>query len=137
MKTHSFLIMTLVIWAFSSAIAHADPDPTLGGRRHGGTKQKNAGPVSKNSGTIRGVCSIVESPSNPFPGPCVNTPLVLNDANGNEVVKMRTTNQGQFDFIAEKGKPYKIEPGSNFYEIVAPKGLIHGGDKVNLQLQQK
>lgn len=114
------------------------PPPTMG-RSGRGSRGKRLNPDNsgKTAGNIRGVCSVLQSANNPLPGPCVNTLLILNDSNGNEVVKARTTTQGQFEFVAETGKDYKIASGSRYYDIVSPTAKVHGGDKVDLRLQQK
>ena len=147
MKTYYFFVLVVLIWLSLSAYAHADTDsatgmnssgPTTGrGRHKGAGTQGKPGSSSKSSNTIQGSCSIAESSMNPFPGPCVNLLLILNDADDNEVVKARTNAQGQFDFATEQGKAYKIVSGSKFYDVNAPLGLVRGGDKVNLQLRQK
>lgn len=136
-RLQSCLLLFLAIASLASLV-HADGDSTPPtGRRRGGGKRNSIGPSSKNPGAIRGTCSIVESPTNPLPGPCVNVLLILNDPKGNEVVKDRTTPQGGFDFSAEPGKAYNIISGSKFYEVVTPKDVVHGGEKVNLVLRQK
>jgi len=108
-----------------------------GGGRRGGGKKMNIGKASKNPGTIRGSCTVVESPSNPFANTCVNILLILRDQEGNEVSKSRTTSKGEFEFATDTGKLFRLESGSRFYAVVAPKDLIHGGALVNLKLQQK
>jgi hypothetical protein len=67
----------------------------------------------------------------------VSLVLILTDADGNEVLKTRTTAQGQFEFESEPGKNYKIIPGSKFYEPVVARAIVHSGDRIGLQLQQK
>jgi hypothetical protein len=140
-----FLSLILLLFTIVPLV-HADSDtsseatgsaPTIGRRRRGG-KNSNATPsANSNPGAIKGTCTVVESPSNPIAGPCVTTMLILNDIDGNEVARDRTTAQGQFEFSADQGKAYKLAPGSKFYDLIAPKTTVHGGDKVNLQLQQK
>lgn len=115
--------------------------PTLrtgtGGRKAKG-KITNLGATKANPDTLHGVCTIVESPTNPFAGPCADVLLVLNDSNsGNEVAKTRTTAQGQFAFATEHGKTYKLTAGSKAYDVIAPSGVVHGGDSISLQLRQK
>jgi len=122
----------------TSSEAPSTSAPTIGRGRRGGGKNSNNSQPTSNPGSIKGTCTVVESPSNPIAGPCVTTMLILNDIDGNEVARDRTTAQGQFEFTADPGKAYKLAPGSKFYDLVAPKTTVHGGDsKVNLQLQQK
>jgi len=141
-----FLIAVFLVLAALaiSAVAHADSDsangssaPVTGRGKRGGGKKPNPNPSAGNPDSVRGTCTVIESPSNPIAGPCVTTMLVLNDIDGNEIAKDRTTAQGQFEFTAERGKAYKIAPGSKYYNLVSPTTAIHGGDKINLQLQQK
>jgi len=80
---------------------------------------------------------MLKSDNNPISGPCVNLVLVLLDEKGTEVLKSRTNPRGQIEFAAEKGKVYRIIPGSRFYEIKAPLDLIHGGDTVKIFLKLK
>ena len=146
--TKVFWILFLVAALTSSAFADTGSEddmhgngsgPSTMGRtgRRGGGKQLNPDPGTHSPGTIIGNSGTKASTSNPIPGACVNLLLVLNDETGAEVEKTRTTVKGHFEFAGEAGKNYTIASGSKFYEVVAPQGLIHGGDRVNLQLQQK
>jgi hypothetical protein len=113
--------------------------PTPSGRgKHGGGKSKTQSSPTLAQGTISGSCNIIESPNNPFPGPCVNLMVVLNDSSGSEVFNTRTNSQGQFSFAAEPGKEYFVVSGSKYYSVVSPKGKVRGGEtRVSLQLQQQ
>jgi hypothetical protein len=130
--------------------AHADDDnvgvpsnastPSSGrsGGRHGARGQSSGKPGAKASpGLIRGGCSIVVSATNPLAGPCVNLLLILNDAQGIEQGRSRTNSQGQFEFTSTTGMDYRVAPGSKYYDLVSPTAVVHGGDKVDLKLQQK
>ena len=135
----SFLLITL----FFSQFAHADPDAsstpsTPGKASHHMPRVKVSAP-DNNKGPIeiKGTCSILQSPSNPLAGPCVNLVIVLNHEDGTEFVKNRTTSQGTFSFEAESGQQYQLALGSKLYDIVSPKGLIQAGQKIDLRLQQK
>jgi hypothetical protein len=132
-----FAIAPLVNVVRADSDTSSETTTTIGRGRRGGGKNSNNSQPTSNPGSIKGTCTVVESPSNPIAGPCVTTMLILNDIDGNEVARDRTTAQGQFEFTADPGKAYKIAPGSKFYDLVAPKTAVHGGDKVNLQLQQK
>lgn len=113
--------------------------PSTMGRsgRRGGSKRINPGLSRKSAGTIRGECETVANSSNPLAGPCTDLELVLNDEKGVEAMKTRTTKNGHFEFAGEAGKGYKITSGSKYFEVVSPKDLVHGGDTVELKLQQK
>lgn len=99
-------------------------------------KQPSPGPSVAVAASVEGFCFIGESSTNLHPGPCVNLLLILNDDQGVEVARTRTTSQGMFEFAAESQKLYHVVSGSKFYEVAIPKS-VHGGSKINLQLQQK
>ena len=128
-KAFVFFILFLIL----SPITSAD---TNSGKRVGVGKKTDLESASKNSDTIRGICIIIESATNPVASTCMNLLLILNDLQGNEMMRTRTTAQGQFEFSADSGKAYRIISGSKFYELVSPTSPIHGGDKIQVQLQQ-
>lgn len=143
------LFLPLVLIFFGSFLTFADTqtanessaDTSYPGHRGKGVG-KNRDSIQKNkqdsgSDKISGLCTVVQSASNPISGPCVGQFLALIDEKGNEVIKNRTSTQGRFEFIAEKGKSYTISPTSRFYDLVSPKTVIHAGDRFELKLQQK
>ena len=126
------------------SFAQADSDSaseSLGHHGGGGKRAHSKTTENKTAGEIHGSCSIEESTSNPIAGPCVNLVLVLNDSEGKEVLKTRTTAQGQFDFALDSttntGSAFQIVPGSKFYEMSSPAALVHLGDRVHIKLKQK
>jgi len=139
----SFFLMICVSASADYENSTSDPSngmnsPAVGGRRRGGGKRNPIGKSSRNPGTIQGVCTVVQSLSNPFEGPCVNTLLVLKDREGNEISKSRTSSRGDFEFAAEHGTSYLLTSGSRYYQVVEPASLIEGGNKkVALKLKQQ
>ncbi len=121
----------------SSTSQEPDNNPGMGVRRRGSGKKLNLGKATKNPGTIRGLCTVIESTANPFSGPCVSSLLILTDKDGNEMSKSRTTAKGDFEFIADPNMTYHLVSGSRYYQVVGPMELIHGGENINLKLQQK
>jgi len=145
---HITALILLVVCLSTTALADTDSATGSGnssgittgrGGRHGGSKKGNSSAASKNPNLVRGNCGIVASPSNPFPGPCVNITLIVNGSDGKEILKTRTSTKGEIEFMVEdSSKPYQIESGSKFYDVVAPKDLIKGGsNRLEVKLQQK
>jgi hypothetical protein len=127
----------LVVAGSALADTNSAADSSVVKGRHGGRVGKRpAAAASPEPGSIRGTCTVAQSSSNPFPGPCINLLLVLKDAQGNEAFKARTNPQGQFEFLAEQDKPYKISCSSKFYETVSPTDAIHAGERVSVVLKQ-
>jgi hypothetical protein len=140
MKLASRLVpLLLLLLAFPALADDGTPpsptQPSSARRAHG--KRLNPSATSKNPGTIRGRCTVVESDSNPIAGPCVDMVLLLNDEKGNEVLRTRTSAKGDFEFAADPAVKYRVGSGSKFYDLVQPEGLLHGGASVDMRLRQK
>jgi hypothetical protein len=117
---------------------------SAGGGTHYGNQITHSVKVSPNDpkgsdeNTIKGICEVVASATNLIPGPCVTLVLILNNPDGTEAGKARTSSQGAFTFESEKGKTYQIAVGSKLYNLVAPKGLVESGNhRVPVRIQQK
>jgi len=133
-----YIAIMVIFCATVSLPSFAQPQAIGGGGYRGGLKQKiSPGSSDKEPAAIRGNCTVVASPSNPIQGACVSLLLVLTDADGNVIEKTRTTMQGQFDFITESSKTYRIIPGSKYYELATAPVLFHSGDRIGLRLKQK
>lgn len=141
------LTTLILLAACLTSTAFADTDTANGtgnssgvkvGRgRHGGSKKGNQNATSKNPNVVRGSCAVIASPSNPFPGPCVNITLVINDSEGKEILKTRTSTKGEIEFMIDPSKPYRVISGSRFYNVAAPKELVKGSHRLDVKLQQK
>ena len=136
-----FFVLLNVVLLNGAAFADSDSSTTpvvrgTGHGHHAGVKisAKNA---KNNSKTIQGNCETVASASNPVPGACVNLVLILKDAQGNDVVKNRTSANGHFEFPAEPGKVYTIASGSRYFEVVEAKNTTQAGSKIVVHLKLK
>lgn len=144
------LLMIAGLFCFFCASVNADsdsnndsgtnigPPPTGRGRSSG--RHHNPNGSNKNSsaaGKLRGHCTLMQSQDNPIAGPCVNTMLVLNDADGTELDRTRTSENGDFEFPADPKDRFHITSGSRFYDVDSPTGLLRSGQKVDLVLRQK
>src|ERR1035437_10052336 len=100
----------------------ANSSPSMGmGRKHGkmGKGSKGAKKNDNILGAIRGHCTLVASPMNPLPGPCISVPLALRNANSSELVGTeRTDGKGDFQFILGQDGPFSIVPTSGFYVLI-------------------
>jgi len=131
-----------LISMFLSQFVFADIDTvqssSRGGRR-GGKRNQAQKKQEKSPDTIRGRCSVAVSENNPLAGACVNTVMVLRNKDGEEVAKTRTSDKGIFEFNVkeEKTKDFKIDIGSKLYDLISPPHIVHPGDSVAIQIQQK
>lgn len=133
-------ILSLILISAAQADTDSASDmngSTMGRGRRSTGNRVNLTAADSDASMISGVCTVAESESNPIASPCVNLLLVLKDSDGNEILKTRTTLQGQFDFVAEQGKKYILASGSKFYDVISPKAAVQGGGKIRLVLQQK
>lgn len=145
-KSLTFLLIIGIFLTYSSLEARADSDSENGqgtgsgldkaSRRRGSGRRIYLEKANQNPGTIKGVCTVVESKANPLSGPCVSALLILTDKDGNEISKARTTAKGDFEFAGDSDKTYHLKSGSHYYQVLVPLELIHGGEKVSLTLKQ-
>lgn len=133
------LFMMLIFFDYTSwGLADDDTSGGFVGRGHRVGKRMRVGEDgAANSGTIHGHCTLLEGNGNPISGPCVNLILVLNDANGNEVLRTRTSSGGDFVFLGEKNVQYQVVVESRSYEIAGPAKSIRGGEHIDLKLRYK
>ena len=138
MKKSSLVVLVLLfVCLTSSADTDTDNGVSMGRGHHRGKNSPTPNKNNKNPSIIRGNCSIIESSSNPFPGPCVDALIILQDVNRNELARGRTTAKGAFEFTADRSKTYYLASGSRYFDVVAPKDSIQGGNNIELKLQQK
>ena len=145
-KSTAFLFASIALIAFVGSLANAaqsfseyDGDQNSVPAPHGKHTAKMARkPITKpDQLAIKGVCRILPSASNPLPGFCINIVLVLMDTQGPEVVRVRTTDRGEFEFAAVSGKTYHIVAASKFYEVSSPTDAVRAGDNIQIQLRAK
>lgn len=145
-KSKAFLFVSIALIGFVGGFAKAaqsfseyDSDQNSVPAPHG----KHAAKMARKTITkpdqlaIKGVCRILPSASNPLPGFCINIVLVLLDTQGPEVVRVRTTDRGEFEFTAASGKTYHIVAASKFYEVASPTEAVRAGDSLQIQLRAK
>lgn len=144
MKILAALMMCLGLQLFTCDLSQARGGPGKGSGipEGGGSEPIPLGVAEKNDDLIRGTCNLTEAQKTAdqkteFTSPCVDVVIVLNDEDGNELARTRTTSKGGFKFAAEKAKAYRIDAASSHYELVSPTAAVHAGDTVQLQLKQK
>lgn len=136
-----FLVFSLTL----TSLSRADDDnsnplssPGMGVGRHG---LKHISADSKSEATtknkISGQCTVIAGGGNLMAGPCANVPLKLDDEAGKNTFYARTSGTGGFEFEVPLDGKYKLGVTSRLYEVVAPRGLVTGSKKIDLQLQQK
>jgi hypothetical protein len=96
-----------------------------------------AKPKVDRSKEVWGSCEIVRSgdQAHAISDACVETQLILKDALGKELARTRTDAKGQFDFAADPGKRFKIQPASPSYDLLAPTKLVYSGTEVHVKLR--
>jgi len=101
------------------------------------------GKAGKNPNTIRGNCTVIDktkpsaSARTESSEPCVDIVISLTDEKGSEISRTRTTSKGAFRFVADQTKTYRVSAVSPQYELVSQNPVIHGGDNIDIQLQEK
>ena len=100
------------------------------------TQEKTAQSLKSGPGKLIGHCTLLAGGGNMIEGPCDNILVILNDANGTEVARARLEKNGDFSFEASDSGQYRLAAGSHLYEVVAPTGVLHGGQRVDLKLRQ-
>jgi hypothetical protein len=129
-------VFSMPCLADTNSASETPPLSSSGVRGHRGKQRANSDD-STHTGIIRGSCTLVESFGNPFATPCVNTLLVLTDADGVEIFKDRTDPKGSFEFDAPAGKTYHVVPESKSYQLVSPTKVLQSGDQIDLKIQIK
>lgn len=143
LKYIKFIIAIISLLSLSWGIASADSTSATGGTngKSGQGRMKRQMSLSTNNnpspGNIRGHCTLLEGGGNPFLGPCVNTQLILSTVDGKELLRTRTTPNGDFEFIADQGGQFIITPGSKLYEVASPTKAVLSGQGVDLKIRQK
>ncbi|MGZ3653710.1 MAG: hypothetical protein ACXVCI_22275 [Bdellovibrionota bacterium] len=139
----AFLFLLL---AFIAPLGHADDSNTDStpvvprATRHGGKLGKSFSTEKKtvkSNHTVRGHCTMLETPLNPITGPCVSVPLELKNDKGVSLGISRTSAQGDFVFEVEDNGPYHLTPSSTAYVLAAPIAEVKKGQTIDLKIKQK
>lgn len=132
-------IMIGMLWSLQ-VFAQVTGDYTSPPRMRTGQRHRNATapdkPPQPSPGRVVGHCTVLKGGGNLVEGPCLNLWLVLKEAGGRELLRAVTDRNGDFAFENEGGDDFAIEPASRAYSVVGPRGEIHPGTRVELNLKQ-
>lgn len=86
--------------------------------------------------TISGECIIMSKDHAALP--CSSMLLILKKKNGTQDIQLRTSENGSFSYIANKGEEFTIETQSQQYVVkMEPSKPVKTGSSVKLILRQK
>jgi len=137
----SFLFLLLLASPAHADDSNTDSTPVAPrAARHGGRLGKSISPEKKTvkaSHTVRGHCTMLETPMNPITGPCVSVPLELKNDKGVSLGISRTSAQGDFTFEVEDNGPFHLNPSSSAYVLAGPIAEVKKGQVIDLKIKQK
>jgi hypothetical protein len=81
--------------------------------------------------SIRGLCMMRYTKTDPVESPCRNLTLRFVGADGKDAGAVMPAHDGRFSWAAEEGKEYRIHPGSRKFQLtLEPIGPVKRGQTV-------
>ena len=126
--------LCLLLWLSFAGSAFAGEDSSESKAKRHSESETSGKSVKKLSGR----CGVMENVANPLSGACTSAVLVFTDSHGEKIGKTRTLNDGTFEFILDKDSkgPYRIQPGSRYFDLLAPTEPVLENTEIMVWLRQ-